>query len=154
MRQIRASFPGIGPFTIESPRSTAYNCIAWTAGDVTRVWWPDVAGKGYWPTSVPRESSVDAFVAAYRSLSYEQCDDGDFEEGVEKIVIYTDTSGVPTHGARQLKSGKWTSKLGRAEDIEHNTATALHGDRYGVVAVYMRRRRSNGEEKTEEGTTP
>ena len=26
-----------------------------------------------------------------------------------------------THAARQLPSGKWTSKLGDADDIEHNT---------------------------------
>jgi hypothetical protein len=45
---------------------------------------------------------------------------------------------VPKHAARQLPSGRWTSKLGPMEDIEH----ALHdltGMAYGSVVLVMKR---------------
>jgi hypothetical protein len=46
--------------------------------------------------------------------------------------------GKPTHAARPLSSGRWVSKLGRAEDIEHEL-NALAGDLYGVVALVLQR---------------
>jgi len=42
------------------------------------------------------------------------------------------------HAARQLPEGRWTSKLGELEDIEH----ALHdltGTVYGSVVLVMKR---------------
>ncbi len=46
--------------------------------------------------------------------------------------------GVPEHAARQLANGRWTSKLGRAEDIEHQLHD-LEGEVYGTVALLMKR---------------
>lgn len=37
------------------------------------------------------------------------------------------------------KSGTWTSKLGPQEDIEHHELDGLVGDKYGTVAVIMRK---------------
>ena len=48
------------------------------------------------------------------------------------------TRSEPKHAARQLPSGRWTSKLGFLEDIEH----ALHdleGTEYGAVVLVMKR---------------
>lgn len=42
---------------------------------------------------------------------------------------------------RQLPDGKWTSKLGALEDIEHDRLDALEGDDYGRVVAYMKRQR-------------
>jgi hypothetical protein len=56
----------------------------------------------------------------------------------QKIAIYIDVSGTPTHAARQLPNGKWTSKLGWLEDIEHEL-DGLTGDRYGCVAQILKR---------------
>ena len=44
-----------------------------------------------------------------------------------------------THAARQLPGGKWTSKLGKAEDIEHDTADVVAGGIYGEVVELMKR---------------
>ncbi|NET26084.1 hypothetical protein [Okeania sp. SIO1I7] len=44
----------------------------------------------------------------------------------------------PTHAVRQLANGKWASKLGWLEDIEHEL-DALNGDRYGVVGQILKR---------------
>lgn len=38
--------------------------------------------------------------------------------------------------ARQLPSGLWTSKMGKAEDIEHEVE-GLSGSHYGDVLVYL-----------------
>jgi hypothetical protein len=57
---------------------------------------------------------------------------------MEKVALFADPAGIPTHAARQLASGQWTSKLGQAEDIEHELR-ALEGEIYGVVALILKR---------------
>lgn len=59
----------------------------------------------------------------------------------EKIAIYVDDSGDPSHAARQTSSGKWTSKIGELEDIEHGSLSDLEGEAYGTVAQIMKRPR-------------
>ena len=93
---------------------------------------------GFWPKGVDRHETLTAFMAAYSSIGYAPCLDGELEPGFEKIVIYVGASG-PTHAARQLFSGKWTSKLGQCEDIEHDTVVAVEGPVYGTAAQYMKR---------------
>ena len=44
-----------------------------------------------------------------------------------------------THVARQLTNGKWTSKLGRCEDIEHDTPDDVADGVYGEVMQFMQR---------------
>ena len=69
------------------------------------------------------------------------CSDSSLEAGYEKIAIYV-KDGIPTHAARQLGDGRWTSKLGKYEDIEHDSLDALNGDgygEYGRVALFMSR---------------
>ena len=68
--------------------------------------------------------------------------DGSLEEGFEKVVIYV--KGVaPTHAARQLSSGWWTSKLGREWDIVHKRVEDVEGAVYGQAAQFMRRPRDD-----------
>jgi hypothetical protein len=38
-----------------------------------------------------------------------------------------------------MASGRWTSKLGLLEDIEHAQHNALEGAEYGIVGVVMKR---------------
>ena len=108
------AFPRLiaGTYQITSPASREYNCIAWAAGNAEAWWWPDSEGVGYWPADVPRQETVAAFVELYRSLGYEPVTDAAPESGYEKLVLYA-LEGRPTHAARQLASGKWSSKLGR-----------------------------------------
>jgi hypothetical protein len=104
-------FPGLRmeTFRVTSPPSDVYNCIAWAAGDDQLWWWPDEMETAYWPPEAPRTATVAAFVQAYAGLGYERCSTADWEEGSEKIALFTDAAGVPTHAARQLPDGTWTS---------------------------------------------
>lgn len=71
-------------------------------------------------------------------MEYKPCEDGALEDGFEKVAIYA-LSFIVTHMARQLASGRWTSKLGELEDIEHASPAELEGQKYGTVVQYMRR---------------
>ena len=133
-------FPGLRPGTylITSPVDEDYNCIAWAAGDAGRWWWPDAADLTYWPPGLPREESLDAFRAAFATLGYGPCGPDDAEPGFERVAVFCDEAGRPTHAARQMPDGRWTSKLGELVDIEHELS-ALAGAQYGTVALVLRR---------------
>jgi len=113
-----------------------YNCLSWAGGETRRKWWPDPTNIGYWPKGVPRIETLDAFVSAYGTLGYGKCENDSLEPGFEKIALFTKRypDGTrPTHAARQLPSGRWTSKLGDCEDIEHEDLEVLHGPAYGMA---------------------
>lgn len=80
---------------------------------------------------------------AYETLGYDLCYDERLEEGVEKIALYgidnPDGTIEPTHAARQLSSGEWTSKLGPFEDISHTSLDDLNGPTYGHKICCMSR---------------
>jgi hypothetical protein len=114
------------------------------AGATDDWWWPVGIGRTYWPDGVQRLVTLDAFREAFATLGFAACTSHGLEPGVEKIALFADPQGKPTHAARQLPSGEWTSKLGRREDIEH----ALHdleGTLYGSVALIMARPQQTGE---------
>ncbi len=138
-QEIEKWFPGLAKsdYDITSRATADYNCIAWAAGNVNKWWEP--SPDYYWPPSVPYEYTLDAYIKAYEILGYNVCHDDKYENGFEKIAIYNDSYGMPTHAARQLSSGKWTSKLGEAEDIEHTALDGLVSLVYGSVAVILKR---------------
>jgi hypothetical protein len=148
-----AVFPKLrrGDYRVTSDEDESYNCIAHAAGKDDNWWWPvdaDVEGV-HWPDGVELKEAIEAFIRAYETEGYIVCEGRDLEVGVEKIAIYVDVDGIPTHAARQLADGSWTSKLGGWEDIQHQTLEALEADDdegrqglgYGKVAVIMRRPR-------------
>ena len=118
-----------------------YNCIAWAAGINDEWWWP--VGREYWPPKVPRKLIVTAFVQAFGTRGYVKCKNGNHEEGFEKIAIYANKAAtgkwVPEHAARQSSNGKWTSKMGLDEDIEHQSVNDVCGPEYGKAVCFMRR---------------
>ncbi len=140
-----SDFPNLqeGDYTKKSDATREYNCIAWAAEDTSAWWWPSLdLGRSYWPEGIPREETVDAFVAAFRTKGYEACDTGVLEKGFEKVALYVDAQIIPTHAARQMENGQWTSKLGEFEDIDHLTVECLQGDgqgQYGRAFLYMKR---------------
>ena len=142
MREIdEAWFPKLrlSGFRVTSPMTDAYNCIAWAANDTSHAWWPVQAEGWYWPSEAPMEQTVAAFVVAYGTRNFVPCDNPAPEKGFEKIAIYSDAHGSPLHAARQLASGRWTSKLGPMWDIEHMTLDAVEGPEYGTVCCYLKR---------------
>jgi hypothetical protein len=142
VRLIEDIFPALrgSSYQVTSLRSQVYNCIAWAAGITDAWWWPSGDHPSiYWPEGTPREETLPAFRSAFATRGYTECENGTLEPGQEKIAFYADSTGCPTHAARQLPHGRWTSKLGEWEDIEHEL-TQLEGEVYGFVAGYMKRR--------------
>lgn len=70
------------------------------------------------------------------------------QQKTSKVAIYVDDSGDPSHAARQTSSGKWTSKMGELEDIEHDGLSALEGKACGTVARIMKRPRRDQADRT------
>jgi hypothetical protein len=95
-------------------------------------------GRTYWPADVPRERTVAAFRQLFATFGYDECVGDGLEPGFEKVALFANALGKPTHAARQRPDGRWTSKLGESEDIEHRLRD-LEGDVYGVVVPVIRR---------------
>lgn len=127
------------PFWATSPQTPIYNCIAWAFGDNTRWYWPDPKNTYYWPPEIPRVITLNAFIQLYKLVGYSECENGLHEDGYEKIAIFCDSNGSPTHAARQLKNGLWTSKLGGHIDVSH-TIESMEGGDYGNVSQFMKRK--------------
>jgi len=123
---------------ITSRKTKRYNCIAWAGDDIERPWWPQIDGW-YWPSGISEQEDIPAFIQAFRLLGYAVCADGSLEDGFEKVALFAEPDGTPTHAARQLRNGKWTSKLGPNEDIQHDDVRDVRGQLYGDVCCYMRR---------------
>jgi len=143
--QFFSDFPSLSRnrknFVVSSFATEQYNCIALAADDDRHWWWPIDRWRlhDYWPDGCPEVYERDAFIAAFRSLGYANCNDGQFERGIEKIAIFEDALGV-THIAKQPtnRDGLWKSKIGDNADIEHELRL-LEGPKYGSVVQYMRR---------------
>jgi hypothetical protein len=70
-------------------------------------------------------------------------EDGRLEKGIEKVAIFSKDfkngkPREPTHAAIQSprRNGKWRSKMGKDEDIEHELLI-LEGRLYGTVQFFM-----------------
>ena len=135
-------FPNLAStsYEITSPATRQYNCAAWAAGYDNVPWDHSAVPYTYWPRRVPRDGSTGSLVAAFATIGYVKCVNGDPEEGFEKIAVYGKSNDDWTHVARQLRDGSWTSKLGGREDIRHKSPQDLVCKDYGQVVCYLMRR--------------
>jgi hypothetical protein len=137
--KLRCLFPKMTlyNFSCTSPKTIDYNCIAWAYG-INSEWFQ----PGWnWPIPCQQGNTIDAYVQLFSSIGYISCKDASLEEGFEKIALYTDTeNGELKHAARQLATGKWTSKLGEYIDIEHDNTGVLEGPSYGHATIFMKRK--------------
>lgn len=151
-KSIDADFPNTATLTysITSCINSAYNCIAWAVGKTTIKYWPH-KGKVrgcYWPADLGDDDSLAAFIKMFNlEGGYEEweAENSNIEEGYEKIAIYI-KNGKPSHAARQLADGRWTSKIGEGKDIVHSRLELLESGPlgesiYGRVAKILRRPR-------------
>ncbi len=143
MNHIEIHFPNLRAegYQITSQQTKSYNCIAWAAGDNSKWWWPDSNYMYFWPDGIPRDNSLNSFLLMFGRFGFTQTNSSEYEEGFEKVAVYVNSTGV-THAARQLTSGKWTSKLGADHDIEH-TLDGLNGVIYGSVGMILKRSAHN-----------
>jgi len=92
----------------------------------------------FWPSGIPMVATEETFVQLLGLRGYSPCASPAHETGYEKIALFVSDSQV-THAARQLPSGRWTSKCGQNVDIEHDLHD-LEGPRYGKVKLLLARR--------------
>ncbi len=143
---IEADYPNLksNGYEVTSPDTIDYNCVAWAMEETDTWWWPNPESESYWTLNVPRQETLEAFIQAFATLGYQVCENSDLEIYFQKIAIYV-LKGKPTHLARQLDDGKWTSKLGSNEDIIHHNLDGLEGEKYGKVTTVMKRKIKNDE---------
>lgn len=126
----------------KSPEDLHYNCIAFAVAAIhSYKWWePSGLRIHYWPPGIIKDYSLESYTEVYKLHGYELCDNEDLEEGYEKVVIFVDSLGLPSHAARQVASGAWVSKIGEYEDIEHDSLQVLKGpENYGTIARRLKR---------------
>jgi hypothetical protein len=137
----------VGKYKRTSDPTLDYNCLAWAVG-VQWAWFdPSTNCVGYyWPDGVERDWTEKAIRSLLAKFGVkEECENPDLEDGYDKVAFFVDREGIPTHFARQLENGKWTSKLGELIDIEHETLECMEGDEphYGRVKFYLKRKVAN-----------
>ncbi|MGH7812554.1 MAG: DUF7689 domain-containing protein [Candidatus Binataceae bacterium] len=145
--RIKGWFPKLADnWKLTSSFDPRYNCLAFAVGDTQR-WWEygatdELGVRTHWPNGLTESEKLSDWIAALKTLRFELADDGSVEPGYEKLALYRKKE-TATHAARQLSTGRWTSKLGRFEDIEHDTPDELTGnslEAYGAIAQFMKRR--------------
>lgn len=144
--QIKNAFPLLAndpDFKVTSPYDEKYNCISW-AMRYTDRWTSPPAGSPYldgvlwWPPTATEGAKITCLVDAFEKEGFVLCDSYDFDKDWLKVALYYNPmTGEWTHAARQLRSGMWSSKLGKANDIEHGTPYSIEGQFYGKVFCIM-----------------
>jgi len=131
-------------FEFTSTETPLYNCAAWANKiDTSRVdYSQDEEGN---PQVDDYFYSLEPYIKYFEEHGFEICEDGNLEQGFEKIAIYKRGNDFK-HASRQLLNGKWTSKMGDFEDIVHDRPEDVEGYLYrqmtsGKVAFYMKRKK-------------
>ncbi|MGE0327959.1 MAG: hypothetical protein AB7S68_36950, partial [Polyangiaceae bacterium] len=99
----------------------------------------------YWPEGVHPHDRVEDWAAALATRGFSLCEDGHLETDRVKVAIYA-LSGVAKHAARQLKDGRWVSKLGDDHDVIHDTPDCVGGGAYGEPVCFLARPRTSEDE--------
>ena len=134
------SFPNskVEPFVITSSATGNYNCIAWASEDTEHFYWPIPEPFFSWHNDAIQEETIEAFVSFFQLYGYIICEHDKKEKGVTKVALFA-KDNIPTHAARQLPNGSWTSKLGILEDVRHSLFAISEG-LYGDVVLYLKRK--------------
>lgn len=130
----------VEPLVITSLATGNYNCIAWALEDTTHFYWTGPEDFFYWESDLPREETIDSFIQLFKKFGYEICENALKERGFTKIALFA-KDNIPTHAARQLPNGLWTSKLGTLEDVRH-TLFAISDGLYGSVVLVLKKKNS------------
>ena len=140
--EIKSYWPNLSKehFEFTSLKTISYNCLAWATGN-NRNWMDMYVFQARYDLDM---DTLDHSAEGYASFlqqhfGFERCDNGDFEKGMEKIALFEDNNKEWSHASRLLENGKWTSKMGRWEDIEHASLEVLQGKFYGQLKIFMKR---------------
>ncbi len=110
-----------GNHELTSPKTINYNCIAWAAQNTGRWWQPGM----FWPIDSPRDDhGIGVLVLAFKKLGFEECDDGELEDGFEKVALYG-SALMYTHAARQLLMASGQASLVKSRTLRTRRQTLL-----------------------------
>jgi len=137
-RELKRKFPNLVDLSRKtSEEDEKYNCIAWAFGHTNKIWWPAKAPRVHWPISYKGLTAMQAFQAWLTHDGWEGTLDATFDPKFKKIALYT-LYGEPTHAAKLIGDGTWSSKLGLFIDLSHTLAD-LVGPEYGsVFGIYRK----------------
>lgn len=126
-------------FHFTSLKRRQYNCVGWAVGEnksLDMLAFRDIYKLD--PTTL--NHTVKGYAEKFNEYyGFEVCDNGNYEVGFEKILLYENEQKDFAHVARLLPNGHWTSKMGGYEDIEHYKPEAVNGNLYGRPVLYMKR---------------
>ncbi len=122
----------------KSPPTIAYNCVGYAVGDPR--WWQPSGDEGHvWLNDLPvGDYSVAQYVDMFKRFGFLPCAGMEPEVGFEKLAVFGN-QGEFEHVAIQLSDGRWISKLGDLEDIQHPAAQNLEGNFYGKIDIILKR---------------
>jgi hypothetical protein len=127
----------------------AYNCVAFALGEENSIAdmliyskWVDLSACGLDNANLTH--TAEAYASLFNHFyHFERCLSADREAGYTKIALFEgydeDDELNFLHVAIQLENGKWKSKLGNYEDIEHDSLEVLSGKLYGHPSIFMKR---------------
>lgn len=120
-----------------------YNCLAFARADERKWWEPIPGGRYHWPPNARRDTSLATVRGIFLADGYAETPSRDVEPGYSKVAIYVDLEDVDSYSHVAVSDGvHWKSKLGKGQDIAHNSLDLLEGDQadeYGIVAVILRK---------------
>lgn len=134
LRQLLPNLEDLSSIIITSNATNEYNCVGWA---LNKTEWYE---PGFvWPEGLLEDDTLAAYVELFIREGY--IFDGTYnyelELGYEKVAVYGTVDKVE-HVSRQLPNGKWTSKLGTENDVEHNLFDL--DDHYGPLIGILKRK--------------
>jgi hypothetical protein len=87
--ELENAFPRLAAdgYSVASPKTRSYNCVAWAAADASRWWEPGI----FWPGHPGDE--LEALGSIFTGLGNVRCDADQLEAGHEKVALYADDRG-------------------------------------------------------------
>ncbi len=121
-------------FIFTSKQTWDYNCVMW-ALHIDHIWKDfGYSDDGY----LNPDQTTTPYINFYKENGFVICENALLEDGFEKICIFSNRGNF-SHVSRQLADGRWASKMGNYEDIEHSAVTDVGGVGYGNPEFYMKR---------------
>lgn len=126
----------IEPFSITSPETSQYNCVAWVLGD-TEHWWE--ADEDYlWLDNLNFDNTLSTMQSFFQNFGFEAVNKTNFKNGIEKIALFSEDGIYCSHVAKQISPKLWTSKLGISYDVSHSLISMEKGI-YGDVVMILQK---------------
>ena|ERR1039457_318685 len=141
--ELEALFPKLrsGGYEQTSNAAARYNCIAF-ANNSDRKWWQAglYGGRYHWPPNI--SDTLDGWVEMFTEQGYELTSNREIEPATEKVAIYVDLADLQPGHVAKSDGRTWKSKLGRYQDIAHDSLDLLEGSQggeYGRVERILKR---------------